>query len=326
MSNIGLNPYEFLGLTPNSSLDELKKSYHELALLIHPDKGGSSEEMHILNTAYIWIKSQLVFVDSRLHKDYESIQIEFDEFIKKQDNIKPPPLTNILAELIGFEYTKFSELYDITLDQYRNISKSNLNYMINNKKFMYSFIYFGIHSRFMKNNKISVSNEELWDYVKSELKYYCTSNSPLDYDTIIPAAIQHGYENDMDPSLQKQIDLSCLDLIKETRDVIYESIQKDMKDMKNTCINILKQEVIKYIEPRALTEYNDFGSNINKLPEMLSNYTLNEPIAMTDYKEAFSDISAVNTDLEKLVENLNLSTPIENLIKERTEERKHIYD
>ena len=38
------------------------------------------------------------------------------------------------------------------------------------------------------------------------------------------------------------------------------------------------------------------------------------------------DISEVNTALEKLIENINLTTPLENLIKERTEERKHIYD
>ena len=282
--------------------------------------------MHILNTAYIWIKSQILLVESRPHKDYVSIQIDFDEFIKQQDNTKPPPLTNILAELIGFEYSKFSEIYDITLDQYGNIIKNTHEYMINNKDFIYSVIYFGIHSRFMKNNELSVSNEELWNYVKNELKYYCTSNSPLNYDAIIPATINHGYGNDMEPSLQKQTDLTCLDLIKETRDVIYESIQKDIQDMKNTCINILKQEVVKYIEPRTLIEYNEIGSNVNKVPEKLSNYTLCDPILMTDYKEAFSDISAVNTDLEKLVQNLNLSTPIDTLLKERNEQRKHIYD
>ena len=83
--NIGLNPYEFLGLTPSSSLDELRKAYHDMSLLMHPDKGGSAQEMHILITAYKWIKEQL---EHKSDKNYETIQLEFDEFIQKQNNEK----------------------------------------------------------------------------------------------------------------------------------------------------------------------------------------------------------------------------------------------
>ena len=44
--------FEYLGLSYPVELYELKSRYRELARLYHPDKGGSSEEMQQLNTAY----------------------------------------------------------------------------------------------------------------------------------------------------------------------------------------------------------------------------------------------------------------------------------
>jgi len=44
--------FEYLGLSYPVELYELKSRYRELARIYHPDKGGSSEEMQQLNTAY----------------------------------------------------------------------------------------------------------------------------------------------------------------------------------------------------------------------------------------------------------------------------------
>ena len=54
-----INPYDFLGVTINSSIKELKKKYFELALICHPDKGGNSNDMDILNKAYLYILEQI---------------------------------------------------------------------------------------------------------------------------------------------------------------------------------------------------------------------------------------------------------------------------
>ena len=234
--NIGLNPYEFLGLSPSSSLDELRKAYHDMSLLMHPDKGGSAQEMHILITAYKWIKEQLQY---KSDKNYETIQLEFDEFIQKQNNEKPPPLTHILAETIGFEYNKFKNLYNTTLLEYKLHEDKHFT-MINNLDFMYSFIYFSINSKYIKNNQYTVSSNEIWNYVKNELKFYCTSNSPLDYEAKIPASIPHGYENEMEKS-------TYTDEYKETLKFLYNGLSYECSNLMKECTRF-KKDIIKYIE------------------------------------------------------------------------------
>ena len=44
--------YQFLGVETSSSLAEIRKSFILLAKSMHPDTGGSNEEMQTLNTAY----------------------------------------------------------------------------------------------------------------------------------------------------------------------------------------------------------------------------------------------------------------------------------
>lgn len=48
--------YAILGLKPDSPLEEVKKRYRALANLFHPDKGGYSEAMVLLNNAYDRVK------------------------------------------------------------------------------------------------------------------------------------------------------------------------------------------------------------------------------------------------------------------------------
>ncbi len=44
--------YAILGLPPTASLKEIKKNYGNLAAVFHPDKGGYTEAMVLLNNAY----------------------------------------------------------------------------------------------------------------------------------------------------------------------------------------------------------------------------------------------------------------------------------
>ena len=54
-----LNPYALLGVTVNSTFNELKRNYYNMALMCHPDKGGSGDDMHIVLMAYNYCKEQL---------------------------------------------------------------------------------------------------------------------------------------------------------------------------------------------------------------------------------------------------------------------------
>ena len=52
--------FEVLGLDSNSSFEELKKKYHELAFIYHPDKNDSLEsleKMKEINEAYSILKN-----------------------------------------------------------------------------------------------------------------------------------------------------------------------------------------------------------------------------------------------------------------------------
>jgi len=59
-----LDPYALLGVTPRSSLQELRAAYYELALLVHPDRGGRAEDMRVLAAAYAFVKRELQHADA----------------------------------------------------------------------------------------------------------------------------------------------------------------------------------------------------------------------------------------------------------------------
>ena len=86
-----INPYEFLGVTVNSSIKELKKNYFELALICHPDKGGNDADMDILNKAYLYIFEQINNVDN---VTYENLEENFQKFCNEQLSV-PCPYSDI---------------------------------------------------------------------------------------------------------------------------------------------------------------------------------------------------------------------------------------
>jgi hypothetical protein len=305
MSNISLNPYDLLGVTPKSSLDEIKKAYYSLALIMHPDKGGSATEMHILKTAYNWINEQITPVETNPFKDYESIQLNFDDFIKQQDETKPPPLTTILAESIGFELDKFTEIYDRILTVRLAWTADDTSNHFNNKEFIYSIMYSDIHKRYIRDGKLTITNDRLWEFVEHELIYKWLNKAS--FEDFIPSSIDHGYGADMQKST-----LTPNEEYNPNNISLNDSIENKQK------------EVIIYTEPKALSEYKEIGISVNKIPEKLKNYTLDDPLAMTDYNEAFSDMSAINANLEESLAYINITDPVEVLMEKRLEEMRNL--
>ena len=98
MNNSNLiNPYNLLGVTPSSKLNDAKKSYYNWALMCHPDKGGSEEEMIIVKNAYEYIKKQLTFVETKDGNTYEKLEEDFEKFCLEQES-RPPPFSVIYEE------------------------------------------------------------------------------------------------------------------------------------------------------------------------------------------------------------------------------------
>ena len=55
-----IDPYALLGLTPKeATLDQARRAYYELALVTHPDKGGSASDMRVVAAAYKQVAAQL---------------------------------------------------------------------------------------------------------------------------------------------------------------------------------------------------------------------------------------------------------------------------
>ena len=57
-----IDPFKLLGLTQKSTLLEAKKAYYNYALLTHPDKGGSGEQMIVITNAYNYVKKHKITI------------------------------------------------------------------------------------------------------------------------------------------------------------------------------------------------------------------------------------------------------------------------
>jgi len=51
-TEVGIDPFEILGVKPNATKDEVKRAYKKKAWDAHPDRGGSNNEMMKVNAAY----------------------------------------------------------------------------------------------------------------------------------------------------------------------------------------------------------------------------------------------------------------------------------
>jgi glycosyltransferase involved in cell wall biosynthesis len=127
-----INPYDLLNVSSESSITYLKKNYYQLALYCHPDKGGSKEDMVIVQNAYEYLKIQL---ENSTEKTYEDLENEFQDFCSLQEK-EPPKFCKIFSETHEewnneFNNTyleqKYSDLFDKGYGEFMDISQ-NQNY------------------------------------------------------------------------------------------------------------------------------------------------------------------------------------------------------
>lgn len=85
------NFYEILGVTKNASLDDIKKAYKTLALLKHPDKGGSTKEFSVLQNAFNTLKDTISKkkYDDSLQEGKANITISLKHSWKKLNSLEP---------------------------------------------------------------------------------------------------------------------------------------------------------------------------------------------------------------------------------------------
>lgn len=107
-----INPYQLLNVKPSSSLKELKSAYRNLALICHPDKNGSREDMIMIQNAYEYVKKEIEFGKNNI--SFEEAEEQFKEFCEAQtaNNENPyPDLMDIIHDQREY-LKKFNEAFD----------------------------------------------------------------------------------------------------------------------------------------------------------------------------------------------------------------------
>ena len=126
--------YGILGLKPNATEKEIKKSYYKLAKLYHPDKnnGSRTEEFQQINYAYT------ILINPKTREEYLKLNNEqendFIQFLMKitMNSITIDDLTNLNI--------KIKELVDVTIskwniaDFFKNLDFIQIFDIFNNKK------------------------------------------------------------------------------------------------------------------------------------------------------------------------------------------------
>lgn len=104
---MSINPYDLLGVTIQTPLKDVKKAYYELSLLVHPDKGGSVEDMIAVHKAYKFVTRELSCINHSI--TIEELEREFQEFCRIQTE-GVPMFQDIYAE--AFDLKKFNEYFN----------------------------------------------------------------------------------------------------------------------------------------------------------------------------------------------------------------------
>ena len=139
--------YGILGLSPNATEKEIKKSYYKLAKEYHPDKnnGTKTEEFQQINYAYT------ILINPKTREEYLKLnnqqENDFIKFLMKitMNNVTEDDLTNLNIRI--------KELVDIT------INKWNLSEFLKNLDFIQIFDIFN-NKKINSNNIITETEED----------------------------------------------------------------------------------------------------------------------------------------------------------------------
>ena len=116
-----IQPYELFGLTSKASADEVRKAYYNMALLCHPDRGGSVEDMTVINAAYEWVRRGLAGVTP-----VPEAAIEYDDLLAEYKPEHTPSFVELQGENCGFPRSAFpcddDFLYKLVLMKWHNQS------------------------------------------------------------------------------------------------------------------------------------------------------------------------------------------------------------
>lgn len=274
-----IQPYELFGLTPNSSMEEVRRAYYRLSLVCHPDKGGDINDMRTVHNAYQWIRQQHMTVSDRTDgsETYEEKEESFAQFLRQQQELeyKIVPMDEILAEAVQFPKDHFYAMYE----RY----KMSDDWFV--RDCVYQHVFSHLQWRFLRYGQV-LSEEEIDGHVRGTIQDLHKKTKQW-----APSTYEGGYGNMMIPSMH-------FDPKKETRvePVQYDPIfEMDDQNLKHPT-DFGKAELVIYQEPRT---YDAPSNPINapiELPSKLEDYTMD--YGPMDYRKAYQDSTNALADLE----------------------------
>ena len=187
-----MDMYAMMGITVNSSLGDVRKSYKNMALMCHPDRGGNVTDMHILKNAYDWIVHQLSHVSLETTKGtYEEREREFTEFMQSQTNTQIPSLNDIEIDALGIPSEFLLKIKTSIRTSVQEYSKNNTD-----------DFYFNIAYREIMY-KIIATNIDVYDYneIETLVNTYLNNFNRITNEinnTTLHASIPGGYGDFMD--------------------------------------------------------------------------------------------------------------------------------
>ena len=178
-----INPFELLGLNVHKhiNLKEVRKTYHELALLCHPDKGGNQKDFIIIHQAYKYVNEQVE--QSKDMVPLEQLEEDFKNFCDENEIEKLPSLLDIRDNAAVFNQ-KFNEKWNEN-----PIQNANFNHFVGG--------YGDLMDRSeledeQKDNQPDDSTNELTNQFTSDLMIYEEPNAlPENYGTFQRYDVDH---------------------------------------------------------------------------------------------------------------------------------------
>lgn len=121
-----IHPFNLLGVTYKDNSEKVKKNFKELALLCHPDKGGSKDDMIVLYKAYKYVLEQIEYGEHG--RTFEEEKRKFSEFLEKKEEF--PTIFDILTDGAN---KKFNEMWENSRDKIGMCYKSDYEKIMKEK-------------------------------------------------------------------------------------------------------------------------------------------------------------------------------------------------
>ena len=243
------DPWKLLGVKTTSSIDEVRRAYYRLAMLVHPDKGGSAEDMRVLYEAYKWVYKQL---------EGASFPITVDD----------PSKTPIIDTVVGMDRKSLEECYEKLRanddERTRTIALDWVKYLV---------------ERDLMTEADLKSTE---DYVHEGINIVLQANIQ---DACYHASVQDGYGEYMDPSEDTYENYQDQDHDLVPSIVKIELDNEDKKESKHK----FSKELTVYSEPICSSDLYDAKNPVDIPKKTDDYSAVSDGLFMTDYALAHSE-------------------------------------